>query len=162
MTDIALLFNPLTQSADIAVQGGSLATDDGLLTAVTKSLFTDARARDDDVLPHPGADRRGWWGDCFNADPNDRIGSRLWLLEREKLIPATALKARDICTEALAWLVADGIASAVDVETAIVPVNGANATGALAIAVSITRPDGPARQRFDFVWDATARSFAII
>ncbi|MEO7691297.1 MAG: phage GP46 family protein [Sphingomonas sp.] len=161
MTDIALLFNPLTQSADIAAQGGSLATDDGLMTAVIISLFTDARARDDDTLPHAGADRRGWWGDCFNADPNDRIGSRLWLLEREKLIPATALKARDICNEALAWLATEGIASAVEVETAIAPVSAANPTGGLAIGVSIIRPDGPGRQRFDFVWDATARSLAI-
>ncbi len=161
MTDIALLFDPATQSADIAVSNGGLATDDGLRTAIIISLFTDARARDDDTLPEPGADRRGWWGDCFNDDPNDRIGSRLWLLEREKLTEATRLKARDICREALAWLVDDGVASAVDVETAIVPVTAADSTGALAIAISITRPQGPGRQRFDFVWDATARSFAV-
>ncbi|MEO6217770.1 MAG: phage GP46 family protein [Sphingomonas sp.] len=160
MTDIALIFDPLALSADIAIEGGSLATDDGLRTAIIISLFTDRRARADDVLPSPGADRRGWWGDCFNADPNDRIGSRLWLLEREKLIAETALKARDMCIEALAWLIEDGVASTVDVETSIVPVSGRDATGGLLINISISRPDGPGRQRFDFVWDATARSFA--
>ncbi|MDH7971793.1 phage GP46 family protein [Sphingomonas sp. AR_OL41] len=162
MTDIALRFSPASQAADIAVQGGALASDDGLMTAIVISLFTHARARADDVLPQDGADLRGWWGDIGNADANDGIGSRLWLLVREKLLPTTALKARDICREALAWLVDDGVVRSVDVETAILPLSPANPTGALAIGVSISRPDGPSRERYDFVWDATGRSFSTL
>ncbi|CAN5449260.1 hypothetical protein BH09PSE4_BH09PSE4_23100 [soil metagenome] len=159
MTDIALLFGADAWSADIAIEDGGLAIDDGLRTAIILSLFTDARARADDVLPEPGADPRGWWGDFANDDPNDRIGSRLWLLARAKLTHAEALKARDICAEALAWLVSDGVLRSIEVETAILPPTAARPTGALAIGIPFARPDGPARQRFDFIWDATSRSF---
>jgi len=158
MTDIALRRDALTGAIDLALQDGGLATDDGLMTAILISLFTDARARADDVLPEAGADRRGWWGDAFGED-GDGIGSRLWLLEREKVTEATALKARDIVTEALGWLVRDGVVRELDVQTMLVRPTGTNGSGALAIAVTLSRPDGPARQRFDFVWDATARSF---
>ncbi|PTS90234.1 hypothetical protein DBR17_01690 [Sphingomonas sp. HMWF008] len=158
MTDIALLFDTGTNTADIAVQDGGLAMDDGLRTAIVLSLFTDARARPDDVLPQAGVDPRGWWGDFGNADPNDRIGSRLWLLDREKLTEATALRARDYCREALAWLVTDGVVRAVEIETAIARPSAALLTGGLTIAVTLSRPDGPARQRYDFVWAATANT----
>lgn len=161
MTDIALRFSPDLQSADIALQGGALATDDGLMTAIVISLFTDARARPDDVLPEDGADPRGWWGNIGNADANDEIGSRLWLLVREKLLPATALKARDIVREALAWLLDAGVIRSLDVDTAIEPVSARNPSGALAIGVTIARPTGPARERYDFLWDATGRSFSV-
>ncbi|MDF7777834.1 phage GP46 family protein [Sphingomonas sp. AOB5] len=154
MTDIALNFDPAAQTADIALVDGDLATDDGLMTALIVSIFTDARARPDDVLPEPGADPRGWWGDAFNEDPNDAIGSRLWLLRREKLTAATALKARDMITEALDWLVQDGVVRELTVATEIIRPD------ALRASVTLSRPDGPARQRFDFVWDATQRSLA--
>ncbi|MGE4323395.1 MAG: phage GP46 family protein [Sphingobium sp.] len=158
MTDIALLFDTQAWSADIAIAGGDLATDDGLRTAVVISLFTDARARDDDPLPDAGADRRGWWGDCANADPNDRIGSRLWLLASAKVTQDTAIRARDYCREALAWMVTDGIAAAVDVDCTLLPVDAGRRSGGLAIRIAITRPGG-ARQAIDFLWDAESARF---
>lgn len=155
MTDIALHFAPGAWSADLAIVDGDLATDDGLRTAAILSLFTDARARDDDPLPDADADRRGWWGDCANSDPNDRIGSRLWLLVREKVTDAVAVRARDYAREALAWMVTDGVAAAVDVVCTLYRVTGERPTGALLIAVTITRPTG-ARLAIDFLWDAEA------
>ena len=161
MSDIALLFDADSGTFDIAVDGGDLVMDDGLATAVLISLFTDARARDDDVLPQ-GADRRGWWGDIGNDDPNDAWGSRLWLLlERAKVTDDTALMARDMAIEALAWLTADQIASDVAVEASVLPVTAANPAGALVLSVSLTRPTGPGRERYDFVWDATSGSIAV-
>lgn len=159
MTDIALRFDTESWAADLAVAEGAIATDDGLATAVIISLFTDARARADDPIVD-GEDPRGWWGDAFNADPSDTTGSRLWQLGRAKATPATATRARDIVREALAWLTADGVASAVEVETAAIAPTPARPSGAIAIGVTIQRPTGPARQRFDFLWDATAGSFA--
>lgn len=153
MTDIALRM--IGGTFDLAVDRGDLAADDGLATAITISLFTDARARTDDPVP-AGSDPRGWWGDAYNDDPDDRIGSRLWTLAREKLTAATALRARDMVREALAWLVKDQVASAVDVEVTLYTPDAVRPTGAMLIAVTVTRPDGPARQRYDFVWDATA------
>lgn len=147
MTDIALLWSNSALGADFALQQGQLATDDGLRTAIIISLFSDGRARDDDVLPS-GDDRRGWWGDAF-LPPNDRIGSRMWLLEREKLTTATLLRLRDYAREALAWLIEDGIAASVNVIVERQGMDRAN------IGVEIIRPDRTIT-RFDHVWPATA------
>ena len=145
MTDLRLFWSGEDFAADLLLADGDLATDAGLRSAVIVSLFTDRRARPDDVLPQQGADPRGWWPDAL-GDPDDQIGSRLWLLSREKQLPTVLAKARDYAMEALAWLVRDGVASSVEVETEI------SAPGVLGLAVFITRPDGPDRQRFDFVW----------
>lgn len=143
MTDIALIWNGVA-GADIAVAGGDLVTDDGLRTAIYISLFTDRVANDDDPLP-AGADRRGWWGDALAATPGDRIGSRLWLLRREKQLVSVLRRAETYAAEALAWLLEDRIAATVDV----VATNPAS--GVLALAVTITRPTGPGRETFDYL-----------
>lgn len=155
MTDIALQFLPGAWSADLTIVAGDLAHDDGLRTAVTISLFSDARARADDVLPDADADRRGWWGDLANGDSNDRTGSRLWLLARSKAIPESAIRARDYAREALDWLVEDRIAASVDIDVTLLSVSAARATAALAIRVTIVRPTG-ARLTIDYLWDAEA------
>lgn len=150
MSDIALIWDARAASADIALYGGSISIDDGLRTAVIVSLFTDARARPDDVLPTPGGDRRGWWGDAYaELLPQDAIGSRLWLLSREKITPSVINRARDYAREALDWMIRDGIASAIDVQ---VEAQGSRR----AIGVTIDRPTGPAREKFDLLWEATA------
>lgn len=157
MTDIAL--KRLDGRFDLELVDGAIGTDNGLSTALMISLFTDARARGDDPIP-AGADRRGWWGDAYNSDPDDRIGSRLWTLAREKLTAATALRARDIAREALDWLVTDQVVSTLDVDVMLYPPDAARPSGAMLISVTLARPDGPARERFDFVWDATIRSLS--
>lgn len=149
MTDVALTWSQTNQTADLTLVGGDLAVDHGLTTAVIISLFTDRRARSDDPLPQQGDDRRGWWGDVFAQEAADLIGSRLWLLSREKQTAQVATRAREYILEALAWMLADRVASAVDVTTEI------PGTGTLAISVFITRPGGPDRLRFDFVWQGT-------
>ena len=145
MTDLLLFWSGEDFAADLLLADGDLARDAGLRSAVIVSLFTDRRARSDDILPQQGADPRGWWPDAL-GDPDDQIGSRLWLLSREKQLPTVLAKARDYVMEALAWLVRDGVASSVEVEAEV------SAPGVLGLAVFITRPDGPDRQRFDFVW----------
>lgn len=150
MTDIALLWDADSFTADLALRDGALATDDGMRTAILISLFTDARAEADDELPDSGGDRRGWWGDAFPPVAGDETGSRLWLLFRSKITPATINRARDYARTALAWIVEDGIAAAVDVTVE------AQERHRLAIGVVLTRPTGPARDRYDFVWEASA------
>jgi phage gp46-like protein len=93
-------------------EAGALMYEDGLATAVILSLFLDRRARADDRLPDPAStDRRGWVGDAFDLE--DPIGSRLWLLVREKQTEETRRRAEEYAAEALDWLVEDGLASAV-------------------------------------------------
>ncbi|WP_276642873.1 phage GP46 family protein [Siccibacter turicensis] len=82
-----------------------------LYRAVLISLFTWRRAEPDDS---PELDN-GWWGDSFPTFQNDRIGSRLYLLSREKLTNKTPLKAREYIRQALQWLVDDGVAVSIEV-----------------------------------------------
>lgn len=117
MMDVRLIYNAELQGADIAVIDGLLQLDGGLRTAVLISLFTDARADAADVLPTAGDDVRGWWADTFAETEGDRIGSRLWLLSREKATNKTLERARGYARDALAWLIEDGIAATVEVAT---------------------------------------------
>lgn len=101
---------------DIGLDGKNLSTDPGLETAVVISLFTDRRAENDDTLPDWSGDRRGWWADAYSEYENDRIGSRLWQLAREKTLPAVLERAKEYAREALAWMIEDGLAAEVMVE----------------------------------------------
>ncbi|MDR2051148.1 MAG: phage GP46 family protein [Deltaproteobacteria bacterium] len=116
MPDLSLSFNSERFDFDLTLAGDGvnrdLEGDDGLLTAVIISLFTDRRARDDDPLPDERvgvpSDQRGWWGDCIPEEGRrDPIGSRLWLLAREKDMPVVVDRAREYAEEALQWLVRD-------------------------------------------------------
>jgi phage gp46-like protein len=99
MTDIRLVqqgeFPAQTEvSVDWSLlSNGTLDDSDALATAVIVALGTDRLASRDDRLPDPDStDRRGWWGDLdteliWNGWP---IGTRLWLLKREKITGAGA------------------------------------------------------------------------
>ena len=72
--------------ADIKVQGYELLRDPGFETAVLISLFSNARADNDDTLPQTIELRNGYWGSElveFN------FGSKLWLLGRSKIDTTT-------------------------------------------------------------------------
>ena len=136
---------PLTIVVDGQTTALGLASQEPLVRAVIISLFTWRRANADDVLP--GSERMGWWGDTFSTVPNDRIGSRLWLLSREKLTARTVLRARRYAEEALAWLVKDGVAARVEVS--------AERQGlfTLALGVRVYKSDGkPMDIRFADAW----------
>lgn len=136
-------------SSDWLLASPQLDTDDGLETAVIISLFSDRLAGRDDALPDNSSHRRGWWGDSFADIDGDLIGSRLWLLSREKQLPATLQRAREYASEALRWLIEDGIARSVQVDAEFPH------RGVLALAVTIKRAiDGPVRFRFETFWGA--------
>lgn len=147
MSDIKTTLINLEQGADYLLDSLGLVEDDGLETAVIISLFTDRRANADDVIPDGSTDRRGWFGDAFNENDHDQIGSRLWLLSREKQLSSVLVRAKEYAQEALQWMIDDGVAQSIDV-TASNP-----RTGILALAVSIYRPLQPVTQyRFDAFW----------
>lgn len=165
MTDLALRWDPDRQAADLVFEAGALATHDGLRGAILISLFSDSRAPDAAELPEAGGDRRGWWGDAVppdvgaaltaRADPRNFIGSLLWLLHRSKVTTAVLQRARQHAAEALDWLLRDRIAGALAVEVEAQAQAAGEARQRLAIGVTLTRPDGPDRERFDFVWEAS-------
>lgn len=132
--------------ADLDVSSGDFAADEGLKTAFELSLFTDRRAEDGDVLPVGASNQRGWWADAVSED---KIGSRLWLLEREKVSPDVLARAEEYAREALAWLLTDKVASRLDVTAEFFP--GISPT--LELSVIVTRPSGrEAAFRFGRVW----------
>lgn len=148
MPDFALIWDADLAIGDMAIVDDDVASDAGLKTAVLLSLFLDRRANDDDRLPDNTGDRRGHWGDEFSSDENDRIGSRLWLLSRAKSLSDLPRLAQGYCSEALQWLLDDGVASRVDVSAELV-------NAALLITANIERPGrAPISFTFDHVWNA--------
>ncbi len=156
--DIAVTWDPIQGRGNWSVANGDLALGNALLSAVMVSLFTDrvapAQPSADDVaagLGTPGSqlpNRRGWWGDTYVGRP---IGSRLWQLKRTfkagpKAQTAVPQEAEDICTEALQWLIDEGIAASVAAAAA-----WATAT-ALTIRVTIAQPGASSPQSFRFQW----------
>ena len=134
------------------MSGAALDVTRDLETAVILSLFTDRRAGASDRLPDASSDRRGWWGDA--TDPAAPMGSRLWLLAREKTTPALRLRVIDYVREALAWMIADGIADRIDVGAEYVP----GTPTRLDILVTLER-DGLElfSRRFDPFWQEIAK-----
>jgi phage gp46-like protein len=154
--DIQMAWAPITGKVgliDLAQDGPDLATGRELDTAVIMSLFTNRLANDDDLLPSSVSDRQGWWSDTFPVADGDRIGSRLWLLQRETQTQDTLNRAREYAKEALQWLVDDRVAASVDVQAEYNVLR----PGALLLGVTITRPDGQAQTyRYSYLWDEIA------
>jgi phage gp46-like protein len=107
MTDIRTSWIPLEHRGDWIIDPPALADGADLETAVLISLFSDARAADDDRLPGSADDKRGWWGGL--------IGSKLWLLTREKTTNDVRLRARDYAREALDWMLQERVADQIEI-----------------------------------------------
>lgn len=144
MSDISSFWDIERLVAEWREGRGDLINGDDLQTAMIISLFTDRVARDDDDID--GEDRRGWWGDMGEEHS---IGSRLWLLRRQKLTQDVAQKAEDYAREALQWLISDGVVSSFTIATQIVYPRRLN------MVIRYQRPgngDGT-DMRFFWVWE---------
>lgn len=111
MSDIAVNWVPANGSGDWSMAGALLQSGNELITAVLISLFTDRQAGPNDIIPDGTEDPRGWWAD----DPRNPIGSRLWLLSRAKQTTDTLNRAMSYTTEALKWLIDDGVVAKFDI-----------------------------------------------
>ena len=127
---------------------GTLSQDPSLATAVLVSLFCDAPLDDSQRAALGIDDRRGYWVDAFAQ--GDRWGSLLWTLDRNTVSAETARLAEGYAKDALAWMVACGMADTVEVIGTAV--QGASAR--VELAVRITRPPREA-SRFGDTWEAT-------
>jgi phage gp46-like protein len=128
---------------DWVFEAPDLVNDEGLETAVVLSLFTDALANEDDVLPSlTEDDRRGWWAQPW--------GSKLWLLSREKWTDDVRLRAEFYCLEALEWMKTDGVADRIECEARLMEV------GTVVVAIAIYK-DGRLlfAKPFGVQWRAT-------
>lgn len=112
--DIRTIWDSDRYIGDWRIAPPALESGADLETALLISLFTHRLADPDDVLPGNDGDRRGWWADT-GKEPVDRIGSKLWLLAREKQTNETRLRAEDYATEALQWMLDDGVADRIEI-----------------------------------------------
>lgn len=134
--------------ADLDFQNNDFSQDDGLKTAIMISLFSDRRA-DLEELPPEDEDPRGWWGDTLNEIQNDQVGSRLWLLQRQKHTSEVRELAREYVIEALNWLIEDGVASGVNVSVDEIGLEEST------IQVEVVRPFGrDVNFKYSYVWSS--------
>lgn len=142
-------FDNDTRRGDIAQAqtdygAGNLLTDEGLISAIELSLFTDRRAPEGAVLPGGPLDRRGWWGDEFwgpsHNMPQYQIGSLIWLLDRSKNRQATLLLLKDYAEDAVAWMLTNGGLGILETATAH---TARLSRDAACFQLEVTRPNDP-------------------
>jgi phage gp46-like protein len=150
MTDIALVWDNVNGRADFAIVNGDLQMDAGLWTAVLISLFCDRQADPSDIIPDGSTDPRGWWGDTppagVDAAGIDLTGSKLWLLPKLQ-VDNTLQQAEAYVTQALQWMIADGVATAVSC-VASYPQRGW-------LGLQITIQQGATSTVYDLQWSAS-------
>ncbi len=116
---------------DITYSSGQPIMDGGLTTSVIISLFT---------LPD-------WWGNEI-GDDDEVIGSDLLSALDKTLTIAVMQDAEEAARLALAWMVTQGVAESVKVESAIPRADF------LALKITIQEPgaDNPVSQKFTINW----------
>ena len=114
--DLAITYNAEKKYYDYTVVDGDLAIDNGLESMVQMSLLTDARTEESEV--DDPDDRRGWWGDLTERK-DFRMGSKLWLLKRSKILRQTPAQAQGYIYSALKWMIEEGIARKIEVSATI-------------------------------------------
>lgn len=82
---------------------GDFTHDESFDTDIVVSLFVDSRADSSEIF-NP-EDRRGWFGDVVSPLNNYLIGSKLWLLEQERLSQSTVNKAQTYAKDCLQWII---------------------------------------------------------
>lgn len=150
--DVLVQWDNINTLGDWVLADGDLQTGQDLETACLVSLFTDKLATPDFTPTDGTTDRRGWWADPYNDAP---LGSNLWQLERAHKTRDTLGLAQRYASDALQWLVTDGVAAAVAVDTQwLQPAGGGTFLG---IRIVITSPDGSmTRFTYGWAWDNLA------
>ena len=123
-----------------------LNDDHSLFSAVCVRLFTDQRA--DDSIIDDGTSKRGWWGDAF-MDNKKRVGSLLWVLQRQKINNETLRRIEDYASDALQDFITRKIASDISI-TATANIE------TVELHIIITKPSGE-KQEFAFAWQETTK-----
>jgi phage gp46-like protein len=142
ITDLRLSKSP-GGYLDWSIKDKSLETVDGLQTAIDVSIVSDQRASDTQVSDPSKA--RGFIGDVVRGF---LFGSLLWLLEQSQANTKTANAGEDHIRNGLFWMIEDGLATTIDVESEI------SAQG-IAWPIIIATPSGGRISRTVKLWRNT-------
>ncbi len=122
MGDIRIVWDPTTGTGDLNMLGAGLELGHDLETASLISMFTDAQVDPGDIVFD--SDPHGCWIDTYAAledptlavIPDDRIGSKIYQAFARPRTQDTLNWLRDQIIQCHAWMITDGVASAVDAQ----------------------------------------------
>lgn len=143
----------------VLLSNGTLDSQQALASAVIVAIGTDRLAAESDILPDPDStDRRGWWGDLDAEEVWNgwEIGSRLWLLKRDKIVGveamqgSTVMRVKTYIMEAIQPFLDRRIASRAEVWAE----RNASDRNRIDAALALYRgPFPPIELRFEILWD---------
>jgi phage gp46-like protein len=146
MSDLAL-----SQSAngrfDLDFSGNDLHLTDSLKNAVLLSLgiWASGRVSDGNAVLEPQIS--GWWGSSLD---DIELGSTIWKSFSDKVGEPVLDKIDAAVTQALKWMIDDGVAKDVVPDTSILSKNSVE------IVVKIVRPDSSEEEyKWQVNWEAT-------
>ena len=149
MADLSFIYDKEKGFSDIGISGGDFLLGNDLETAICMSLFTDRRAKDEELAEIQTGiterqSRRGYWANAYRRFEQ---GSGLWLLSRAKRQEIVRVRAESDALKSLEWLKREGIAQDVAVSASFVGASG------LDIKVSVSKPSGEElNYKYQFVW----------
>lgn len=149
MSDLAL-YRRSSGDFDLAFDEvkGDLLTSDSLENAVVISIGTYARERKLGKVANLKPNVGGWWGDALDEKGN--LGGYLYEAFPGKLTEVTARSVENLVSEALSWMVEDGVAKSVGCKAEIADEETMNVT------ITIQRPDGSDyAYAYEIKWMAT-------
>ena len=149
MSDLAL-YRRSSGDFDLAFDEdkGDLLTSDSLENAVVISIGTYARERKLGKTANLKPVVGGWWGDAL--DEKGTLGGYLYEAFPGKLTDSTARSIENLVTEALTWMIEDGVAKSVNCNAEIADKDMIN------VAVTVERPDGESEGfAYEIKWMAT-------
>lgn len=136
MQDIQLIKNS-NDRYDISIANGDVVMDQSFDTAIVISLFSNARA-DENEVPKP-SNRQGVW---YSPD----VGSKLWIALTSRKTNDTLNKARDYTKSCLQWLIDDGYLKNIEVNVELI-------SKGIVIKVYLIRFDSRIETRFYQAWE---------
>ena len=150
MGDIRIVWDPVTGTGDFNMLGNGLELGHDLETASLISMFTDAQADPGDIVYD--TDPAGTWIDTYAAledpallaIPNDRMGSKLWQVFARPRTQDTLNWLRNEIIRCHDWMIADGVASAVEADAFF--------TGPGGIGARVTITANGRTNIFSYVW----------
>jgi phage gp46-like protein len=136
---------------DLEFDGQDLVLANDMETAIIISLFTWARRASEDLDPTPGGDQMGWWADETLEPSGDFLGGKIWLSQRSKITPDLVLQLDQWGSDALDWMIQDGLADSVDLTVE------RSATESDRVDIQVQAKKGgqiPANYRYELNWEA--------